>query len=117
MEINIKSDRENKLFGRREVEFAATYHGSKTPSREEIKEEICKRLSLNPDTTVVIRIDQAYGSTASNVEVHSYSDKETMERLVKKRDKKGGKAKATKKEEQERGKEEKADEKAEAAEG
>lgn len=94
MEISITSESENKLFNRREIRFTASYSGSRTPSKDEVKEEICKKLSLNPDMTVVISINQAYGSNSSEVVVHSYSKKEAMERLVRqpKEKKEGAKA-------------------------
>ncbi len=78
MEINITSERENKLFHRKEIRFMATYSGSKTPTGEEMREEICKKLSLHPNLTSVIKISQVFGNSSSNVEVHSYSNKETM---------------------------------------
>lgn len=81
MEISISDEKENKLFGRKEISFTATYSGSKTPSKEEIKQEICKKLSLHPELTTVIKVTQAFGRNSSEVLVRSYSKKETMERL------------------------------------
>lgn len=89
IEINITKDIENKLLERREIVFTASYVG-KTPSKEELKESVCKKLNLNPDTTSIVKIEQRYGSMRSEVMVHSYSEKEAMERFSKKRGKKGG---------------------------
>ena len=83
MEIKILEEREEKLFGRKEITFEASYEG-KTPSGEEVKQEICKKLGLSPDLTVVIKIDQAYGKGLSTVKVHSYAKKEVMEKIVRK---------------------------------
>lgn len=83
MEIKIIEEREEKLFGRKEITFETSYEG-RTPSGEEAKQEICKKLGLSPDLTVVIRIDQAYGRGMSTVKVHSYAKKEVMDRLVRK---------------------------------
>jgi ribosomal protein S24E len=84
MDISISSEKENKLFSRKEILFTATSTGSKTPSKEEVKEAICKKLSLNPDLTTVIKITQEYGSNVSEIIVHSYSKKEAMDSLVRK---------------------------------
>ncbi len=97
MEINITSERENKLFHRKEIRFMATYPGSKTPTGEEMREEICKKLSLHPNMTIIIRIRQIFGSSSSEVEAHSYSKKETMEAFARKAKGQGSKdAKAPK---------------------
>ncbi|HUB92351.1 MAG TPA: hypothetical protein VL945_00140 [Candidatus Saccharimonadales bacterium] len=84
MDISITSETENKLFGRKEILFTATHTGSSTPSKEVIKEEICKKLSLKPEMTEVIKITQSFGSNKSDVLVHSYSKKEAMDSLVRK---------------------------------
>lgn len=86
MDIKIESENENKLFGRKEIHFTASYSG-KTPSRDEVKEEICKKLSLKPDLTQVIKISQGYGNSMSEVSIYYYSTKEIMERLSAKRKK------------------------------
>ncbi len=83
MEIRILEEREEKLFGRKEIIFETSYEG-KTPSGEEVKQEICKKLGLSPDLTIVIKIDQAFGKGLSTVKVHSYAKKEIMERIVRK---------------------------------
>ena len=78
MEINVTNQTENKLFDRKEICFNAVYKGNATPSRETVLEEICKKLSLNPELTVVTNITQAFGNNTSSVTVYSYSKKETM---------------------------------------
>lgn len=83
MDIDIKNEIENKLLGRKEITFAATYTG-KTPSKEDIKQEICKKKGLSPDLTVVVKINQEYGKGVSDILVHSYSKKEVMESVVRK---------------------------------
>lgn len=94
MEINITQDRENKLLGRREVAFTAEYE-SKTPTKEEVREGICKKLNLNPDSTEIVRIDQLYGQKASSILVYSYSSREQMQKLAPKvKEKKAGAAPA-----------------------
>lgn len=77
LEIKVDSDTENKLMGRREIAATATYTGS-TPSRDIIKQELCKKLNLKPDSTAVVRISQIYGTMSSGIILHGYSTRETM---------------------------------------
>ncbi|MGC8538620.1 MAG: hypothetical protein ACP5MK_01995 [Candidatus Micrarchaeia archaeon] len=80
MEFKVKKDIENKLLDRRELHFVAVYEG-KTPSKKEVLTEACKKFGLNPETTVVVKISQLYGSTSSEVLLHSYKDKDAMVQL------------------------------------
>lgn len=77
MELKISNERENKLLGRREIEAVVTYAG-KTPAKDEIKVELCKKLNLNPDTTMIMNVRQEYGTMVSDVVAYAYSDKESM---------------------------------------
>lgn len=88
MDIKITNDYENKLLGRREISATTTY-SDRTPTKDEIKEELCKRLSLNPELVEVREIKQQYGLRVSDITAYSYASKEVMEKLVKKRGKKG----------------------------
>jgi ribosomal protein S24E len=94
MELKITSDNDNKLLGRREIVASATYT-EKTPKREEVKEELCKKLSLDPALTEVREIRQQYGLRVSDVTAYAYANKEIMDKLVKKRGEKGKKPAAT----------------------
>lgn len=82
MEFKILNDKENKLFNRRELHIHAIYDG-KTPTRSEIREAVCKKLNLSPETFDIISIDQKYGIRASDIVAHSYSDKKSMARFAK----------------------------------
>jgi len=93
MELKITNDKENKLLGRREIGASATYT-EKTPTKEEVKEEICKRLSLDPALVEIRQIKQQYGLRMSDITAYSYASKEVMAKLVKVRGKKGAKPEA-----------------------
>jgi len=77
IEIIVKKDTENKLLARREILCDAVYSES-TPSRERIKEEVVKKLNLDPKLTVVAKINQLYGITKSEVSIYSYKNEEAM---------------------------------------
>ncbi|MCL4365308.1 MAG: hypothetical protein M1569_02520 [Candidatus Marsarchaeota archaeon] len=90
MDLKITNDYENRFLGRREISATATYADT-TPRKDEVKEELCKKLSLNPDLVEIRIISQQYGLRLSSITAYSYSSKEVMERLAKKRGKKGEK--------------------------
>ncbi len=79
MELRITYDKENKLIGRREVEFVIDGESS-TPSTSEAARELCKKLSLNPDNTLVTSIKQQFGLRRAVCTAHSYSDRHALER-------------------------------------
>jgi small subunit ribosomal protein S24e len=77
MEFEITSNTDNKLLKRKEIKFHVSQDAS-TISREEITREICKKLSLNPESTIVVRIDQGFGSKESSGIAHSYENKDLL---------------------------------------
>ncbi|MDE1860157.1 MAG: hypothetical protein KGH72_00380 [Candidatus Micrarchaeota archaeon] len=91
MEIRIEQDTNNKLLGRREVHFTATY-GDKTPSKAEVKESICKKLNMDPEATEVVKIKQLYGNKSSSIVVYGYETKELMQKMAPKVKEKKAKA-------------------------
>ncbi len=90
MELKITSDNENKLLGRREVCASATYT-EKTPTKDEVKEALCKKMSLDPALVEIREIRQQYGLRVSDITAFAYSDADTMAKLAKKRGEKGKK--------------------------
>ncbi|MDE1762179.1 MAG: 30S ribosomal protein S24e [Candidatus Micrarchaeota archaeon] len=95
MDIKIEHDSENKLLGRKEIEFTISYKGA-TPTKEQVREAICKRLNISPELTVVVNISPLYGTSESRALAHSYSSKEAMavekKYLAERAAKKAGKA-------------------------
>ncbi|MDE1855960.1 MAG: 30S ribosomal protein S24e, partial [Candidatus Micrarchaeota archaeon] len=60
MNIKVDNEKDNKLLGRKEISFTISHKGQ-TPKKEEVKVEICKKLNLNPELTVVVKINPIYG--------------------------------------------------------
>lgn len=77
MDIKLGKETENKMLGRKEIMFTLSHKG-KTPTVDEAKVAICKKLNLSPELTVIVNINPVYGSTESQIMVHSYSTKEAM---------------------------------------
>lgn len=94
MELKINSDNENKLMGRREISASASYN-DKTPTKDEVKQELCKRLSLDPELVEIREIRQQYGLRMSDIVAFSYKSKEDMAKMAKYHGAKGQKKAAT----------------------
>ena len=77
MEMSIDSKTENKLFGRTEVSFSATYDGA-TPARKAIKDEISKLVGANAERIVIARISTTYGTHACHGSAYVYSSKDAL---------------------------------------
>ncbi|MGD0729485.1 MAG: hypothetical protein ABR981_05405 [Candidatus Micrarchaeaceae archaeon] len=84
MEMKILSNNENKLLNRKEIKFWVLQDSS-TVRKEDIKKEICKKLNLSPENTIVVRIDQGFGTKESSGIAHSYETKELLEKYESKR--------------------------------
>ena len=80
MDLNITSDSNNKALDRREIEFSVV-QDSATANKDEIKRELCKRLNLDPDSTIINSLKQEFGVRRCAGSANSYRSKEEMERL------------------------------------
>ena len=100
MEINIVKDSKNEVAKRREIEFTITQE-DRTPSKADVSKELCKKLNLSPEATVVVKMGQEFGTRMTRAVAHSYQDADAMkksepdflfERVVKKAKKAAAKA-------------------------
>ncbi|MCL5440455.1 MAG: hypothetical protein M1448_01040 [Candidatus Marsarchaeota archaeon] len=81
MDLKIIEERINAPIGkRREITFTASYEG-KTATNEELKVALCKKLNISPASTMIIKIDQQYGSRNCTGIAHSYESEEEMKRI------------------------------------
>jgi ribosomal protein S24E len=83
MELKTIKDETNNIIKRREIELYVL-QDDKTPSKDEIKKEICKKFNLNPETTIIVNIEQQFGMKRSKAYVHSYQDMETLNKFEQK---------------------------------
>ncbi|MEM0154404.1 MAG: hypothetical protein QW814_01035 [Methanothrix sp.] len=77
MEIKISNDKENKLFKRREISFLIVGE-EKTPSAAQVKKELCKKLNVNPDATLIKGLYQAFGERICSGMAVSYESADAM---------------------------------------
>jgi len=74
------NDNNNSVIGRREIEISIV-QTDKTPSRDEVKKEVCKKLNLSPDSTIVVNLNQSYGLRQCSALVHSYPNSGSMKKF------------------------------------
>ncbi len=80
MEINIVKDSKNAVADRREIEFTITQE-DRTPSKAEVSKELCKKLNLSPEATVVVRMDQEFGTRMTRAVAHSYPNADALKKV------------------------------------
>ena len=80
MNIKITNDEKNPLFKRREITAKLGYD-NKTPSRQDIRKEIAKKLGAKEELVVVKRIKPDFGTPAANLEFNVYDDEKTMKEV------------------------------------
>jgi small subunit ribosomal protein S24e len=82
MDVKVLSSRENKVMGRKELEFVVVSESS--PRSDEVRAELCKSNGISPELMVVVRIDSQYGSRTSRGIAHAYETKEALMRFESK---------------------------------
>ncbi len=80
MNVDIKSNVDNKLLDRKEVEAEVSYDGA-TPSRNELRQAICGKIGANPELVVLREIRTGHGKQSAYVVVHAYSSKESLDKV------------------------------------
>ncbi|MFH1125894.1 MAG: 30S ribosomal protein S24e [Candidatus Altiarchaeota archaeon] len=78
MDVEVISERENPLLGRREVRLRVKYPGLGVPNRQEVRNKIIAVLDSNKDLTVVDSIKPEYGRHSSIGYVKIYENAGAM---------------------------------------
>lgn len=78
MQFNIKSEKENKLFNRKEVEVEL--EADMTPSQEEVKNLVAEKLSTQPENIRIKKIAGKFGSKVFAVSANVYDSEENLKK-------------------------------------
>jgi len=81
--MEVKTDFENKLLGRREVEVVIACEGATKP-RAEVKSELAKKFKAKEDLVIIETIKPHFGNSDVIVRANLYNDKETLGKLTAK---------------------------------
>ena len=86
MELKVLNDNKNNLLSRREIEVSLSFE-NKTPSKEDVKNELSGKLNLNKDLVVVDVIKQVFGSRECVVKYNVYDTSEDLKRVERVKEK------------------------------
>ncbi len=78
MKLNITSEKDNKLFNRKELSFEIEQEGSATPSRKEILDLL--KVKISGEFIVIRKIESIFGSDKSKVVAHIYKNEADMKK-------------------------------------
>lgn len=77
--IEIVSQTENKLLGRKELTSKIGFSGP-TPNRKEIRSTIGGKIAANPELIVLNNVKNEFGSTTVTVTAHIYDNADVMKK-------------------------------------
>ena len=71
MNLEVIQDRKNPLLNRRELDIIIAYE-SGTPKRDEVREEISKKLGVEKDRIIIEKMESLFGANKAKAHVHIY---------------------------------------------
>ena len=80
MDIEVLSKIENNVLNRVEYCFLVKFESS-TPSRKDMRELIKNKIGTMPELFVIYKVEPLAGRKAVKVNVHTYKDKDTINRV------------------------------------
>ena len=81
--MNVISDFENKLLGRREVKLTIE-NAAATITRVEAKSQVVKKFEAEEDLVIIENIGSRYGNANVTVTASIYDNKETLDKVTAK---------------------------------
>ena len=97
MELNVVKDEKNKVIGRREIKAEVYYE--QPPKKQEVLEELAKKLNANKDLIIIKKLSNVFGTRKIICTANLYADEATLnkfepkyltKRIKKKEEKKEG---------------------------
>lgn len=77
VEVEIESEKENKLLHRRELTLIVSHQGEETPGREQLKDRVSNLVNSPKNTVIIDSIKTMFGKEQSTVVARVYDDKES----------------------------------------
>ena len=84
VEVEIESEKENKLLHRRELTLIVSHQGEETPGREQLKDRVSNLVNSPKNTVIIDSINTMFGKEQSNVEARVYDDEESAVKYERK---------------------------------
>jgi small subunit ribosomal protein S24e len=87
MEVHVINKKDNPILKRKEAECIINFEQG-TPKKEEMKQEIAKALTANPELVYIYKFIVRAGAKQGKAEVYVFETKEQVEKMNKKKEKK-----------------------------
>ncbi len=84
MNITISEQKENKIFGRKEITATVLFEGNTTPTRKDIQKEISKAVKSKEELTIIETIKTNFGDAKATIIARAYDDEESMKAIERK---------------------------------
>ncbi len=84
MEITVKNKKENPLLQREELTGEITFTGA-TPSNQQLKEELSKKIGAQQEVIVIRHIYTTFGGGKAAFEAVAYKSKEQLDKIEPKK--------------------------------
>jgi ribosomal protein S24E len=84
MKMKIIKQEKSNLLPRIDVIAEIAHLNKRTPSNEEVREELSKLMKVDKELILIKHIYTGYGSDISKIEAYAYNSKEDMDSLIKK---------------------------------
>ncbi|MFW6375718.1 MAG: 30S ribosomal protein S24e [Thermoplasmatota archaeon] len=84
VEVEIESEKQNKLLNRREMSLIVSHQGEETPGREQLKDRVSNLVNSPKNTVIIDSINTMFGREQSTVEARVYDDEESAVKYERK---------------------------------
>ncbi len=76
IEIDIESEKENKLLNRRELTLRVYHKGQPTPTRKTVRTKVAELTGFNKEQVIIESINSEFGRDEANIIAKLYNDKD-----------------------------------------
>jgi small subunit ribosomal protein S24e len=80
-QVKVLRDLENKVLNRRELVLRIHHAGTRTPSRDEVREMVSSMFSAPQNLVIVKNLRTIAGTNVTEAHVHVYRDEKTLEEV------------------------------------
>jgi ribosomal protein S24E len=84
MEIEVKNKKENQVLQRNEINGAISFTGA-TPSNQQLRDELAKKLGVQAEVVAIRHIYGAFGAGNAKFEAVAYATKEQFDKIEPKK--------------------------------
>ena len=80
MELTIRTQESEPVFGRSRIAFSVSYEGS-VPSRKDVRDALAKQLAVEPERLVIRAVLSGFGKRTAEGLAYAYADRSRLEEV------------------------------------